>query len=156
MAKIEFASVGVQLDTAVKTQTTGSLLPLGFKTPLQFGVDAEGIFAMYFTFEKQLEDNFRNLLYTNHGERLGLYDFGANLRPLTTELNSQDNFDATAIQNIKAATSKYMPFLSLKTFESTIDRFNNQHVGKIIIKVIYDIPLLNLIDKEMDVTLYVI
>ena len=49
-----------------------------------------------------------------------------------------------------------MSFLSLKTFESTIDRFNNQNVGKIIIKIVYDIPLLNVIDKEMDVTLYVI
>jgi len=156
MAKINFASVGNQVDTSIQTQLTGSVLPLGFKTPLQLGVSGEGILAMHFTFEQQLADNFRNLLYTNHGERLELYDFGANLRPLTTELYNEDNFDAVAIRRIKLATEKYMPFLFLKTFESKLDRFNNQQTGKIIIKIVYDIPLLRVVDKEMNVTLYVI
>ena len=31
---------------------------------------------------RQLADNFRNLIMTNHGERLGRYNYGANLNSL--------------------------------------------------------------------------
>ena len=34
--------------------------------------------------------NFRNMLMTNHGERLGRFDYGANLLPLAFELATED------------------------------------------------------------------
>ena len=152
MAEFNFKSVGIKND---QQPTTGSTLPIGIKTPLQLGKSGEGIFAMHTSLADQMADNLRNLITTNHGERLGLYDFGANLRSLTLDFTSLEDFDSEAIIRIRNAVTKYMPFVNLKTFESTIDRFNNQVVGKINIKITYNIPQLSVTDRQVAVTLYV-
>lgn len=103
-----------------------------------------------------MHDNFRNLVLTNWGERLGLYDFGANLRPLTTELVSSDDFDAQAIERIAGAVQRWMPFITLETFESKIDRLNNRNTAVIKITIIYNIPSLSVFQKALEVTLYAI
>jgi phage baseplate assembly protein W len=139
VAEFNFKSVGIKND---QQPITGSTLPIGIKTPLQLGKSGEGIFAMHTSLADQMADNLRNLITTNHGERLGLYDFGANLRSLTLDFTSLEDFDSEAIIRIRNAVTKYMPFVNLKTFESTIDRFNNQVVGKINIKITYNIPQL--------------
>ena len=54
-------------------------IPYGIKTPLRHGSDRAGIFEMNFNIGDQIADNLRNLVQTNHGERLGHFDFGANL-----------------------------------------------------------------------------
>jgi phage baseplate assembly protein W len=153
VAVIEFKSVGTKIGDALPV--SGSLPPIGIKTPLRFGTEGLGIFAMHSSLENQLADNLRNLLLTNHGERMGLYDFGANLRPLTAEFEAEEDFDSNAILRIKEAAARYMPFIALKTFESSFDTFNNQHTAKIIIKVTYDIPTINVIGKQIKVTLHV-
>lgn len=152
MAEFNFKSVGIKND---QQPITGSTLPIGIKTPLQLGKSGEGIFAMHTSLADQMADNLRNLITTNHGERLGLYDFGANLRSLTLDFTSLEDFDSEAIIRIRNAVTKYMPFVNLKTFESTIDRFNNQVVGKINIKITYNIPQLSVTDRQVAVTLYV-
>ena len=70
---ITFKSVG-ELSTDRKFTTTPVQNPIGIKTPLSLGQDADGIFSMHFKLEDQIQDNFRNLLLTNNGERLGLFD----------------------------------------------------------------------------------
>jgi phage baseplate assembly protein W len=152
VAEFNFKSVGIKND---QQPITGSTLPIGIKTPLQLGKSGEGIFAMHTSLADQMADNLRNLITTNHGERLGLYDFGANLRSLTLDFTSLEDFDSEAIIRIRNAVTKYMPFVNLKTFESTIDRFNNQVVGKINIKITYNIPQLSVTDRQVAVTLYV-
>lgn len=152
MAEFNFKSVGTKND---QQPITGSSLPIGIKTPLRLGKQGNGIFAMHMSLADQLADNLRNLINTNHGERLGLYDFGANLAPLTLDFTSQEDFDTEAVIRIRNAATKYMPFINLKTFESSFDRFNNQVVGKITIKVTYDIPQLAVVDRQIAVILYV-
>ena len=152
MAEFNFKSVGIKND---QQPITGSTLPIGIKTPLQLGKSGEGIFAMHTSLADQMADNLRNLITTNHGERLGLYDFGANLRSLTLDFTSLEDFDSEAIIRIRNAVTKYMPFVNLKTFETTIDRLNNQVVGKINIKITYNIPQLSVTDRQVAVTLYV-
>mgnify|MGYP001591361941 FL=1 len=151
--KISFKNVGKTLEEirVELNQTSGSLNPVGIKTPLRQGNISHGIFEMNFTLENQIHDNLKNLILTNHGERLGLFDFGANLRPLMSELNSKEDFDVEAVSKIRIAVSKWMSFVSLDTFESSIDRFNNKHVGKIMLKIVYGVPILGINDKELNI-----
>ena len=111
-----FQSVG-ELDTDIKANESAAEaenLPIGIKTPLQFGTDA-GLLQMHKTYPDALADNFRNMIMTNHGERLGHYDFGANLAELVFEIGSEDG-DIKAMQRIARATKKYMPFINLQKF----------------------------------------
>jgi phage baseplate assembly protein W len=112
---------------------------------------------MYTSLRRTLNDNFKNLLMTDHGERLAIYDFGANLRELTFEMSAfnKEEFDSEAVIRIKTSANKYMPFLQLKTFESSVDHHDNSVVGKVVIRITYDIPRLNVQDQAQEVTLFV-
>jgi phage baseplate assembly protein W len=116
----------------------------------------EGLLAMNYNIADQFADNLRNLLLTNWGERLGHYQFGANLRPLTTEFASQENFDNQAIERIRNAVNEWMPFVTLGTFESSVDRTENKNTAVILIKITYSIPAIEVIDRALQIVLYVI
>ena len=158
MAVLSFKSVGktVEQKKQEANAVSGSLVPIGFKTPLRYGENSEGIFAMNFSLEEQLQDNYRNLILTNWGERVALYDFGANLRELMTEFTSEEDFNNEAIQRIANATTKWMPYVQPQTFESVVEHTENQHTAVIRIRISYDIPLLNVTGKVLEVTLYAI
>ena len=130
-------------------------LPIGIKTPLELGSGKNGLFAMNWDLGNVIADNLKNLLLTNHGERLGMYDYGANLQELVTELGSE-NFDNEAIFRIQQAVSKYMPYLNLQTFETSTDQASTTSgLSAVVIKVIYSVPKLGIQDKGTIVTLYV-
>lgn len=103
-----------------------------------------------------MADNLRNLIMTNWGERLGLYNFGANLRPLTTNLVSQDDFDSAAISSIKSAVQTWMPYIDLQNFTSSINRTQNQNTAVIVLTITYNIPNLNVSNQQLQVTMYAI
>lgn len=153
MAILDFKSVG-EKSSSDKFQPVENSIPIGIKTPLRFGTKNDGIFAMHFSMADQIQDNFRNLLLTNHGERLGLYDFGANLRELSME-HGHDAFDSEAISRIKAAADRYMPFLSLSTFESKGIPNAGGIIERVDIKIVYSVPRLNILNKEIVVTVFV-
>lgn len=155
MGTFNFKSVGKTQAQKVVETLTKSPEPIGIKVPLREG-GQEGIFAMHYSLPEQIHDNLRNLLLTNWGERLGIYDFGANLRPLVTEFNSQDDFDAQAVERISGAVAKWMPFVSLEDFLSEVDRTENKNTGVIRVTVTYTIPALGVGKRALQVTLYVI
>lgn len=155
MASYSFKSVGKTKQDIVDETVSASPIPFGIKTPLKIGV-SEGILEMNYSLEEQFSDNLRNLLLTNWGERLGLYDFGANLRPLTTDYSSQDDFDNEAIVRIKDAVEKWMPFIDLENFSSTVDRMENKNTAIIKINITYNIPDLQVFQKGLQIVLYVI
>jgi len=153
--KYDFNSVGiVEEDRSSKSTPDDSLTPFGIKTPLELGGLEKGIFKMSTSPALQVHDNFRNLLLTNHGERLGFYDFGASLEELTHELGSEDG-DVKAINRIRTAVSKYMPYITLKTFEAYTDHKENEHVAKVKIRVVYTVPALGAPEKAMEITMFV-
>ena len=149
--KINFKSVGIK-NNDKSLETIKNEKSLGFKTPLRFGTNS--IFSMHTSLVDQIQDNLKNLILTNHGERLSRYDFGANLHPLCFEF-SADDFDVQATTRIKTAVAKYMPFISLESFQTFIDRNNNEHIGKIRIRITYDIPLLSIRNKAIEVVLFI-
>ena len=157
MSEFNFKSVGRKLDKQIKTVVTGSLLPIGFRTPLRFGNNSEGLFSMNYEIREQISDNLKNLLLTNHGERVMNHDFGANLQPITYEIvSSQENFEDEAIIRIKDAVSRFMPYVSLKNFISTIINHDNLHTGKIKINITYEVPEFSIVDDEIEIMLYIV
>jgi phage baseplate assembly protein W len=155
MASYSFKSVGKTQEQINLEVLKSTPIPYGIKTPLQLGT-TEGIIAMNYSLEDQFADNLRNLLLTNWGERLGLYDFGANLKPITTELVSQDDFDNEAISRIKSAVERWMPFIDLEDFSSSIDRNENINTAIVKITISYNIPALQAFNKRLQIVLYAI
>ena len=150
-----FRSVGESLEEYnTRAQVDATALPIGLKTPLQFSRDNSGLFQMHHTLLHQIKDNLRNLVLTNHGERLGFYDFGADLKNLTFELGAEDA-DAEAIRRIGVAVAKYMPFIDLKTFEpSSVSNPDTPGMARVNIKITYDVPRIGASNQGLDVVLY--
>ena len=154
MATYSFKSVGKTQEQQKEEALKKSLIPYGIKTPLKIS-GTDGILEMNYSLADQFADNLRNLLLTNWGERVGLYNFGANLRPLTTEFVSQEDFDSEAVVRIKSAVSTWMPFVDLVDFVSETDRLENYSTGIIRITISYNIASLNISNKKIQIVLYV-
>jgi hypothetical protein len=149
-----FKSVGeLDVDNRKNTETNKQKLPISIATPVQLG-NNNSLLKMHTDQLKAVADNFRNMIMTNHGGRLGFYDFGANLEELTFELGSEDG-DAEATRRIARTTAKYMPYINLDTFEPFVEKFDNQHTGKVGIRVTYTIPSISTDLKSVEVLLYV-
>jgi phage baseplate assembly protein W len=157
MATISFKSVGQTNSklSSILEKNSKDPLPIGIRTPLKLST-TNGLLTMSYDFESQVSDNLRNLLLTNWGERLGQYYLGANLKPLTTELNSQTSFDNEAVVRIKAAVDRWMPYVDLVDFMSKIDRLENSSTGVFRITITYNIPSINVNNKKLQMVLYVL
>ena len=154
-----FKSVGDLRTDPVFTKEV-DLTPIGIKTPLEFDSEIGGPFRMHFTLQEQVHDNFRNLILTNHGERLGNYYFGANLRELCLEFVSKQDFDSEAMLRIKSATKRSMPYIELDTFRSNItnqvrSESRPHSMALLSIKIFYSVPRLKINQKALEVLLYI-
>lgn len=113
----KFKSSGKKLQQVTQAQKDAAQnLPfVGVKMPLSLGT--ESFLAMNRTSRDQVADNLKNLLMTNHGERLGLYSYGCNLRELLAESNiSDDEFQRIAAERIFENVGKWMSFVQLIGF----------------------------------------
>jgi phage baseplate assembly protein W len=150
MGSFSFKSVGKTQIERTEQQLSASSLPVGIKTPLELG-SIDGIFLMHHNIADQVNDNLQNLIKTNFGERLGLYAFGANLRPLVTEWTTLDDFDARAMQRISAAIQKWMPYVSLENYTSRLD--TTEHLGTIVkVAISYNVPALGVLERSIEVS----
>jgi hypothetical protein len=156
--KYDFASAGELKEDLDKSRSGRAQdrrqIPYGVKLPLEYGSDSDGILKMHYNADDALADNFRNMIMTNHGERLGLYDFGANLTELAFELGT-DEFDAEAIRRIRRTTEKYMPYVQLLTFEPLVDRNDNKEVAKVGVRITYKVSALSQRDRVIEAIVYV-
>ena len=85
---------------------------------------------------------------------MGFPDFGANLRPILFDLG-QETGDELAIKRIRDTVNKYMPFVTLNGFQTYVDAFDENTVGKIGIQLTYTIPAIDEILRSLEVMLYV-
>jgi phage baseplate assembly protein W len=152
MAAISFKSVGDLSNNPRNTQPVQPK-PVGIITPVIYSRKFGGPLEMSIVSLDQLTDNFRNMLLINHGERVPLYDFGANLRFLLTERLTQADYDEKAMSLIKATTEKYMPYVSLGTFETTVLSTEQNAISKIKIKVNFSIPRISSAVKTVEIIL---
>lgn len=148
-----FNSVG-ETDVAYRARTTSTAesTPIGIKTPLEAGLERDGIFKMHRSIDDTISDNFRNLVLTNHGERLFRYDFGANLREIAFELGTEEG-DFEAINRIREAVRKFLPYINLQTFETVKTPSTYESPSKVGIKVTYSVPALNPKQRLLEVYL---
>ena len=130
--------------------------PAGIVTPITFNDNDDGIIKTRFSASDQIKDNFRNLVLTNKGERLGRYDYGCDLRRMVTELNSFEEFEQEIMKNILNSTQKYMPMIDLDSFNSEYNDDTSLELKNIKITIVYNVPLLGLSNEKLDVTLYVV
>jgi phage baseplate assembly protein W len=154
MGSYSFKSAGKTVEQRLVEQIESTRVPIGIKTPLEIR-DGNGndIFVTYDNLASVVNDNLRNLLLTNWGERLGFYNFGANLRPLLSDLVSQDDFDTAAIERINAAVSKWMPYVSLENYISDTIRVDNQSLARIVLRITYNVPTLGVTNKMLEINL---
>ena len=151
-----FQSVGEKLkDFREKNRLdVKTVIPISIKTPLEFGNSQGGLLLMHKSIKATIKDNLKNLLLTNHGERLGHYDMGANLQELTFELG-KDEFDEIAIGRILDAANKYMPFINLIDFSVTqYPEFSSPALACVGIKVSYSVPQANISIDALEVMLF--
>jgi phage baseplate assembly protein W len=154
MGSYSFKSAGKTVEQRLVEQIESTRVPIGIKTPLEIR-DGNGndIFVTYDNLASVVNDNLRNLLLTNWGERLGFYNFGANLRPLLSDLVSQDDFDTAAIERINTAVSKWMPYVSLENYISDTVRVDNQSLARIVLRITYNVPTLGVTNKMLEINL---
>jgi len=117
--------------------------PIGIKTPIESGDD---FVKMHVSPIRQLSDNFRNLIMTNHGERLGMFDFGANLNSIVFEYSNSPNFEQMIEESIVNATQKFIPSIVITNAEvmfvdeSEKNSLNKLGLTKVRIRINYVIP----------------
>lgn len=153
-----FKDVGVKTEPG-KTggkKTNRSEVPIGIKTPVEIDSTGGSLFKMHTDIQDQIADNLKNLLATNHGERVIQYDYGANLRELVTEFSGREDFDSEAMLRINTAIKKFMPFVTPVGFESSPNFEENEYLGIIDIRVAYSVPSLQIEEDIVEVRLAVV
>lgn len=160
MASFSFKSSGTRIsDRNVSTEkVTKKQRDIGIKTPLT-NVQGHQIFDMHQDPVEQIKDNLRNLILTNFGERLGLYDFGADLSALVFEFTNNPAVESEISERIEVAIQKYMPGVQIESIsEIDLDRnekeeINRLGLAKIRLRIIYQIPSARIGNQSIDVTL---
>ena len=88
-----------------------------------------------------VQQNLKNLLLTNQGERVFDIKFGASLRSFLFEL-SNDSIRSAITERINSQIQEYMPFINVDELQIDLDPDNN----KLSISLAYTITTLNLAD----------
>lgn len=147
MSSFSFKSVGKTTEQQLIQQFNAIRTQFGPATPLQYANTGADVFLMHTSLADLVHDNLKNLLLTNRGERLVLTDYGANLLPLCTEFNGIEQFDEEALDRIKLSVEKWLPFIELEDYSSTL---NNNFVK---INISYNINTLGIIGKQLQIEL---
>jgi phage baseplate assembly protein W len=151
----DFKSVGIRRDDGVQDRTSATpRLPIGIVTPLTLDDTGSGLLSMHSSLADQIADNLRNLILTNHGERVGVYNFGANLQPLTLEL-AQPIWEEEAMTRIKTAVARFMPYVELRSFEMTILEPLFRSLGRVAIRLTYTVQNVQVTERALEVILNV-
>ena len=116
MAERSFKNIGTMTTQLQVTRPAAQTFPIGIKTPMEFGGNGNP-YKMHTSVPDQINDNLRNMIFTSRGERIGKYDYGANLRQILADFATNIDVETLAMQSIMATVEKYMPFISLDTFE---------------------------------------
>jgi phage baseplate assembly protein W len=155
---VNFKHVGVKQfeKRAQQTPEKTTVVPYGIRMPVTMGNQGEGLLQMNMTLADEIRDNLRNLVLTNHGERVGRHTYGGNLQPLCTEYTNKEAFEEEAAVRIKTAVDEWLPFIDLEDLSSFPNFDDNRYTGKITLLITYAIPRLNIKQQSLEVTLFVI
>ncbi len=131
--KFNFKSSGKKV-SQVRTEKIAQPeeLPLvGIKLPIQYGT--ENFFAMNRTSRDQIKDNLKNLLMTNHGDRLGLFGYGANLREILVEGYPEEQFEAEVNIRIQTSIATWMSYVTAVGYDFSGVRKKGNRYFKVLV-----------------------
>jgi len=144
-------------------------LPIGIKTPLEYsaGKHKENFYKMHFDPASQIKDNFRNLLLTNFGERLGNGGLGANLKSLLYDATNVESIEVEANRRIMLTASKSLPMIQVRDIKINFlgldsetkdvenspkyDIANSVSLSAMKVFIKYDIPRLTVTNQAIEV-----
>jgi phage baseplate assembly protein W len=160
MSSFSFKSTGVKVsDRSLSTdKITKKTVDIGIKTPLS-NFQGRQIFDMHTDFRDQIKDNLRNLIMTNRGERLGLYNFGADLSALLFDFVSLDNIESEIVSRIENSVENFMQGIvideitAVELDKNEKDEVNRDGMVKIRLRIIYSIPSVRVNNQALEVTL---
>ena len=114
---------------------------------------------MHTDFIAQIKDNLRNLLLTNKGERLGLFNFGSNLSELVFEYQNRDDFLSELSKRITESVETYIPSIEINDISlQQIDRnkkvsLNEKGLALVSVKIDFSIPIARVTNQSIAVEL---
>lgn len=157
---INFKHVGTKI-SARKFEDANQkpTIPIGIKTPLRAGTGNSSLFDMHFQPSDQIVDNLKNLVKTNFGERLGRFNYGANLKSLAFDYANVENFENNALTNIREATNKVMPIVEIENIEVLSYKKSEASeipsgIAQINVSITYNVPKIKVIGSKLIVVIY--
>jgi phage baseplate assembly protein W len=148
-----FKGGSTPITSRVQTQVISTPIPYGVVTPLQLPNKTGETLRTTTDIVEGVVDNFKNMLLTNYGERIGKPDFGANLSSLLTERVSQEEWNSQAASLIRKTTQVYMPYITIMSVAAGIISAGNDGFSRTLISVIFSIPAIGVQNKRVDITL---
>jgi phage baseplate assembly protein W len=112
-------------------------------------------YVMHTDVAEQVNDNLRNMILTNRGERLGKYDYGGNLRQILADFSTNTDVETIAMQSIMSTVEKYMSFVSLDTFEMQNLPSTRNAQAKYQISIGYSVPKIGANNQKLKIILEV-
>ena len=158
----KFKSSGVKIThrkfKPTKNQIKSKMIPIGIKTPLEFGIDNNEFLKCHTDPVSQLKDNLRNLILTNNGERLGRFNLGCNLHSLLMENNALDNtLKSEIIKTINNQVMLNIPLINIQDIiiDNQTKNKSNSPAGlsMIIILIKFSVPKLQQKDLAIKVNM---
>ena len=165
-SRLKFKSSGTSLSARKFTNPVVVTKPIGIKTPLELGSGTDDFYKMHTDPGNQIKDNFKNLILTNFGERIGRSELGANLAEITFDLSAIEDYETEAALRIKNAAKRYIPAIALRqvliedatSFESSINtaELSEDSLGltQIKLRVDYDLPSVKIFNQSIEVIIY--
>jgi len=157
---INFKHVGTRISARKFEKTTQQpVIPIGIKTPLRIGTGNSNLFDMNFQPADQISDNLKNLIKTNFGDRIGRYNYGANLQSLSFDYADIGNFENNALINIREAVEKTMPIVEIENI-SVLSHSKKESsdlpagIAQINISITYNVPKIKIIGAKLIAVIY--
>jgi hypothetical protein len=154
MAERSFKNIGTTTTQLRTAAAATPVFPIGIKTPMTLGGNGNP-YAMHTSLNDQVQDNLRNMIMTNYGERLGLYDYGGNLRSILAEYTTGVDIETIAMQSIMRTVEKYMPFVVLDTFDMQNLPSTRNGMAKYQFLVSYSVPKIGASNQKIKIILEV-
>lgn len=137
----KFKSSGIK-KIDINTNQSSKVTLYGLKFPFEF--DDKYTFLKCNTNSlDQISDDLTLLVMTNYGERLGVYNYGANLKELLTEGLTTTQFNEQAAEKILNAVSLWMPFVNLLDLKTEINENSRYSTSVFNIKIDFSVPQIN-------------
>ncbi len=149
----KFKGAGTPITQRVETQQPVNPLPFSVVIPLQFPNTIGETLKTTTDIAESITSNFKNMLLTNYGERIGKPDFGADLESMLSERISQEEWNSQVSSKIRETTRKYMPYVTIDSISSSELKAINDGFSRTVVSVVFSVANLGIQGRRIDLTL---